>query len=172
MKAVTISAIAALTLGSSVLLAGPASAETLTGDPCARVDVHATVGTTINYTYWSDCVYLGARLDTGSPTIAFNPGGNNALVWHQAVEAPADGKSCPDGWGASWGDWARGGKGGPTCVADIVWGTGPKLDAVLSVTINTPQDHVTLFSGPVPFATGCGYGDQGFPIEGNCPPLT
>ena len=172
MKAVTISAIAALALGSSVLLAGPASAETLTGDPCAAVDLHATVGSTIDYTYWSDCPFGGVRFDAGTPSVAFHPGGNNALVWHQAIEAPEGGKSCPDGWGASWGDWARGGKGGPTCVADIVWGTGPKLNSVLSVKINTPQDHVTLISGYAPYATGCAYGDAGYAQAGNCPPLT
>lgn len=159
-RSVTVAAAVSLAASSMVWVAQSAHAESYDGVACQAVDVSATVGATIVYTLPDDCDLRFIEERGGTPTVADVPGGPGRLLWQQQVERVTSVDTCPDGWGPTWAQWARGGLGGPTCVRVLDWGAAPSTPRIVSVTINTPNDWVQLTSESdsgsfSQWATGC-----------------
>lgn len=139
-----------------------ASADSYDGFACQAIDSRTVNGSTIVFIIPSDCnLRVVERLD-GAPTISdvFGESGSGRLLWQQQVERATSESSCPDGWGATWAHWAKGGSGGPTCVRVVDWGAVPITSRIVSVTINTDDDWVELDSVSggrnfIQWATGC-----------------
>ena len=162
----------AAAIGASVMLATPAQAETITGNLCDPVDYQAPIGTTVNFGLSSQCDLDSYEVFFGTPSVSVTPVGGGKLVWHQAVEKAA--AACEAGWGESWQQWAKDGKGGAVCVKDVEWGSAPEVAGSVSVTLNTEDDYVRLTSsdGTEPDVLGCNAsyaGYTGYTLDNTCP---